>query len=102
MSPPSPQALRLLRLLAARAGQFVPRRELWRDLWADEHTRDGRLARGTNPDVLDRRLRLLVLELRRALGTLGSQVASAVENRRGDEDEGGYRLALPPDQVQVA
>jgi hypothetical protein len=50
-------AQRLLHELAQRPGEFVPRRTLWRLLYADDHTRDGRVARGVNPDDLDDRLR---------------------------------------------
>lgn len=97
---PTPLAVRLLAVLAGRPGELVPRAELWSVLWPDDHTRTGKLARGVNPDSLDQRLRALVAELRAALrGDVGEDV---LENQRGDERTGGYRLALPPEQVVVA
>lgn len=98
--PERARALRLLRLLAARSGEWVPRRELWRGLFPEQHTRTGTVPRGMNTDLLDRQLRKLVAELRAALRGVGLECA--LENQRGDEATGGYRLALLPEQVQAA
>ncbi len=100
----SPLAQRLLHEFAQRPGEFVPRRTLWRLLYADDHTREGRVARGVNPDDLDDRLRAVIAELRRALRATpdGEAAAALIENRRGDPDAGGYRLDLHASRVRLA
>jgi hypothetical protein len=56
-----------------------------------------------NPDDLDDRLRAVIAELRRGLRSTpdGDAAAALVENRRGDPDQGGYRLALPASRVRL-
>lgn len=98
LGPGQHRALELLRALAARPGEWVPRRELWRVVSPGEFTRAGKLSKGVNPDNLDGQLRGVVLEVREALAAAGLPVG--VPNRRGDEVTGGYRLALAPDQVR--
>lgn len=83
------QALRLLRILAEHPGEVVPKVQLRAAVWAEEHTRGGQLPRGANSDHFDARLRRVAAELREALGD------DALEVRRGNEREGGYRLHLP-------
>jgi len=94
------RALQLLRALAARPGEWVPRRELWRVVSPGEFTRAGKLSKGVNPDNLDGQLRGVVLEVREALAAAG--LADAIPNRRGDEVTGAYRLALAPDHIRRA
>jgi hypothetical protein len=84
-----PRALRLLRALARHHPDVVTRAQLWREVFPEEHTRTGDVARGVNPDGLDSRLRQAVAEVRAALGD------DVVANARGGERAGGYRLALP-------
>lgn len=91
-----PRALRLLRALATHHPGVAPRAQLWREVFPEEHTRTGEVARGVNPDALDSRLRQAVVEVRAALG------AGVVENARGGERAGGYRLALAASQLRVA
>ncbi len=92
--------LRLLRLLASRPDECVSRRELWRGLWPDEHTKRGGIPRGANPDRFDNRLRIVVADLRVALRNVGLE--QALDNQRGDEDAGGYRLVLPRARARAA
>jgi hypothetical protein len=93
-------AVRLLRVLAERPGEWMSRRELWRRLWDEEHTRDGDIPRGANPDLFDSRLRTTVLEVRAARD--GAGLTSALGNKRRSETKGGYRLCLPPEQVRAS
>lgn len=92
------RAIQLLRALAARPGDWVSRRDLWRVVSPGEFTRTGKVSKGVNPDSLDGQLRGVVLEVREALAAAG--LPEAVPNRRGDEVSGAYRLALAPDQVR--
>jgi hypothetical protein len=92
-------AVQLLRVLAGRPGEWSTRRELWWRLWPEEHTRDGDLPRGANPERFDARLRVAINEARAALRTVG--LDGVVENQRGSDDEGGYRLALRREQVRL-
>ncbi len=91
-----PRALRLLRALATHHPGVAPRAQLWRELFPEEHTRGGEVARGVNPDSLDSRLRQAVAEVRAALGD------DVVDNARGGERAGGYRLALGAKQLRAA
>jgi hypothetical protein len=100
----APLALRLLRALAGTPGSYVSRRELWRVLYPAEHAPSGRVTPGVNPDDLDDRLRAVVGKLRsafRALGNAPGLPDDTIENRRGDDKVGGYRLALPAALVRV-
>lgn len=102
LPPANARAVSLLRLLAERPGQFVPRRELWRGLWPDEHTREGGIPRGTNPDKFENRLRVVVAEVRDALEAAGGEALRArLTNQRSSEATGGYRLDLEPGRVRV-
>lgn len=92
----NPRALRLLRALATHHPAVAPRAQLWREVFPEEHTRTGEVARGVNPDLLDSRLRQAVAEVRAVLGD------ETVENARGGERAGGYRLALAPKQLRAA
>jgi hypothetical protein len=94
----APTGLRLLTALAAHPGERRSQLELWRELWPDDHTRNGRIARGVSRDLLDNRLRLSVTNLRAALRRVG--LDRALENVR--VAGGGYRLALNPEQVRMA
>lgn len=94
--PLKPRALRLLRSLVKHYPDTPSRAQLWREVWPEDHTRTGEIARGVVPELLDSRLRQAVAQLRRALGK------EVVENERGSEDDGGYRLALPPKQLRAA
>lgn len=91
-------AVELLEILSERPGEWVTRRDLWRRLWPEEHTVSGELPRGANPDRFDGRLRMAVTEARAGFRAVGLE--RVVENQRGDEATGGYRLALRPSQVQ--
>ena len=91
-----PRALRLLRALATHHPGVAPRAQLWREVFPEEHTRTGEVARGVNPDGLDSRLRQAVAEVRAALGD------DVVDNARGGERAGGYRLALTAKQLRAA
>ena len=91
-------AVQLLEVLSERPGEWFTRRDLWRRLWPEEHTASGELPRGANPDRFDGRLRMAVTEARAGFRAVG--LALAIENQRGDEATGGYRLALRPSQVQ--
>lgn len=91
-----PRALRLLRALATHHPGVAPRAQLWREVFPEEHTRTGEVARGVNPDGLDSRLRQAVAEVRAALGD------DVVDNARGGERAGGYRLALAAKQLRAA
>lgn len=93
-------AVQLLRVLAENPGEWISRRELWRRLWHEEHTRDGDIPRGMNPDRFDGRLRIVVGEARSALR--GAGLDGVLENQRGNEAQGGYRLSLRPEQVRAA
>ncbi len=93
-------AVHLLRVLAENPGEWMSRRELWRRLWHEEHTRDGDIPRGVNPERFDARLRITVAEARAALRSAG--LDGALENQRGNEANGGYRLSLRPEQVRAA
>ncbi|MFZ5480656.1 MAG: hypothetical protein ACOZNI_28090 [Myxococcota bacterium] len=93
-------AVQLLRVLAENPGEWMSRRELWRRLWHEEHTRDGDIPRGVNPERFDARLRITVAEARAALRGVGLE--GALENQRGDVARGGYRLSLRPEQVRAA
>ena len=94
--PLKPRALRLLRALATHHPAVATRAQLWREVWPEDHTRTGEVARGVNPDLLDSRLRQAVAEVRAALGD------DAVDNARGGERAGGYRLALAASQLRAA
>ena len=94
--PLKPRALRLLRALATHHPAVATRAQLWREVWPEDHTRAGEVARGVNPDLLDSRLRQAVAEVRAALGD------DAVDNVRGREREGGYRLVLAANQLRAA
>ena len=89
--------LRLLRALAGRPGAFIDARRLWLAGWPEEHTRNGLLPKGANPDLYDGRLRRAVGDLRAALDAAGLG-GSVVENERGT---GRYRLALAATQIQL-
>ncbi len=91
----TPRALKLLRLLA-RLPAGAARAVLCRELWPDDHTRSGHLARGLSPLTMDARLRKSVLELREALGE------EAVTTLPGADDAGGYRLSLAVDGLAAA
>ena len=91
-------ALRLLRTLAGRPGEFRGARELWVAVWPENHTRNGLLPKGANPDVFDGRLRRAVGDLRAALEAAGA-VSGVVENERGT---GRYRLALAATRIQLS
>ena len=91
-----PRALRLLRALATHHPGVAPRAQLWKEVFPEEHTRTGEVARGVNPDLLDSRLRQAVAEVRAALGD------DVVDNARGGERAGGYRLALAAKQLRAA
>lgn len=94
--PLKPRALRLLRALATHHPAVATRAQLWREVWPEDHTRTGEVARGMNPDLLDSRLRQAVAEVRAALGD------DVVDNARGGERAGGYRLALASNQLRAA
>lgn len=94
--PLKPRALRLLRSLVKHHPDTASRAQLWREVWPEDHTRTGEIARGVVPELLDSRLRQAVAELRNALGD------EVVENARGSEHAGGYRLSLPPKQLRAA
>lgn len=94
--PLKPRALRLLRALATHHPAVATRAQLWREVWPEDHTRTGEVARGMNPDLLDSRLRQAVAEVRAALGD------DVVDNARGGERAGGYRLALAASQLRAA
>ena len=91
-------AIQLVEILSERPGEWFTRRELWRRLWPEEHTASGELPRGANPDRFDGRLRMAVTEARAGFRAAG--LTQALENQRGDEATGGYRLSLRPSQVQ--
>jgi DNA-binding winged helix-turn-helix (wHTH) protein len=91
-----PRARRLLGALVAHHPAVATRAQLWRAVWPEEHTRTGEVARGINPDLLDSRLRQAVAELRAALGD------GVVENARGGERAGGYRLAVGAGELRAA
>ncbi len=91
----TPRALKLLRGLSRNPGG-APRALLWRELWPDDHTRTGQLARGMSPLTMDGRLRKCVLELRAALGE------EAVVTLPGSDDLGGYRLAVAVEREAAA
>lgn len=93
-------AIHLLRVLAERPGEWMSRRELWLRLWPEDHTRDGDFPRGFNPELLDHRLRTAVLEARAALSVVG--LKSTLNNKRGSDENGGYRLSLAAEQVRAA
>jgi hypothetical protein len=93
------RALQLLHALAMRPGEWVPRRELWRAVSPQEFTKSGALPRGANPDWLEEQLRQVVKETRAALRAVG--LDDVVQNQRGDEAKGAYRLALPADAVRA-
>lgn len=90
------RALRLLRALATRHPSIATKKLLWREVWPEDHTKAGEIARGIAPHQLDSRLRHAVAEIRAALGE------AAVENERGGDQDGGYRLALGAGQVRAA
>lgn len=94
------RALQLLQALAARPGEWVPRRQLWRAVSPQEFTKGGGLPRGANTDWLDEQLRQVVKEARAGLRAAGLE--RAVENQRGDEVKGAYRLALAAEAVRSA
>lgn len=94
--PVQGRALRLLRALAARHPSVASKKLLWREVWPEDHRRAGEIARGIVPHQLDSRLRHAVAEIRAALGE------GAVENERGGDQAGGYRLALDAGQVRAA
>lgn len=94
------RALQLLQALAARPGEWVSRRELWRAVAPQEFTKSGALPRGVNPDWLEEQLRQVVKEARAGLRAVG--LDDALQNQRGDETKGGYRLALPAEAVKAA
>ncbi len=91
----TPRALRLLRVLVAQPAG-ASRAALWRELWPEDHTRAGQLARVMSPLTMDGRLRKCVAELRGALGE------EAVVNMRGGEEEGGYRLSVEVERSAAA
>lgn len=90
----TPRALRLLRVLVERR-EGGARADLWRELWPEDHTRRGELARAVVPEHIDARLRKSVGELRAVLGR------DAVVNARGGDRAGGYRLAIAPELVRT-
>lgn len=100
IGPAQHRALQLLRALAACPGEWVQRRDLWRAVSPGEFTKGGALPRGAVPDRLDDQLRLVVKEVRAGLRAAGLE--KAIENQRGDEAKGGYRLALAADAVRRA
>ena len=91
-------AIQLVEVLSERPGEWFTRRDLWRRLWPEEHTASGELPRGANPDRFDGRLRMAVTEARAGFRAVGLE--RAVENQRGDDASGGYRLALRASLVQ--
>lgn len=93
------RALRLLRALAERRGDWVPRIELRRAIWPDQHTRSGKLARGASSIALDDQLRKVVMKLRGSFADVG--LHDVVVNNRGNEEQSGYRLTLPAEQVRL-
>lgn len=92
----------VLRALARRPGQFVGRRELWLELWPEEHTKNGQIPKGVNPDRFEGRLRTAVGELRIALRQADPTLADAIRSRRGGDAAGGYGLMLPAELVRFA
>lgn len=94
------RALRLLRELAERPGEWVPRKALRRAVWPDDHTRGGELRRGADPGTFDEQLRGVVKDLRASLREVG--LDAAVENNRGGEEKSAYRLLVRPERVRVA
>lgn len=98
----APLQLRLLAKLATKPGRFVPRQELWLALYPEDHTRDGRPGRGVNPDDLDRRMRGVVRDLRATFRALpGATDDSPIENQRGSDGDGGYRIAVEAGRVWI-
>lgn len=96
----APVQHRLLAKLATRPGRFVPRQDLWLALYPDDHTRDGRLGRGVNPDDVDRRMRGVVRDLRATFRALpGATDDSPIENQRGTDGDGGYRVKVDGGRV---
>ncbi len=91
----TPRALKLLRVLSRNPGG-ASRALLWRELWPDDHTRTGQLARGMSPLTMDGRLRKCVLELREALGE------AAVVTMSGSDEVGGYRLTVDVERDAAA
>lgn len=90
----------LLRLLAERPNEWVCRRDLLVALYADDISSSGRYL--TDPTSLERRMRQLVSDLRHSFEDVGAPdlPSHPIENQRSRSDvEGGYRLALRPDQV---
>lgn len=94
------RAFRLLRVLAAHPGEWLPRADLRRAIWPDQHTRSGKLARGSSTLKLDEQLRKVVMTLRDSLAAAG--LSDAVVNNPGDETKSAYRLMLPVEQVRLA
>lgn len=94
--PVQGRALRLLRALATRHPSIATKKVLWREVWPEDHTRAGEIARGIAPHQLDSRLRHAVAEIRATLGE------AAVENERGGDQDGGYRLGLDAGQIRAA
>ena len=92
----------VLRALAKRPGAFVGRRELWLELWPEEHNKNGQIPKGVNPDHFEGRLRTAVGELRIALRAAAPTLADAVLTRRGGDAAGAYGLMLPPEHVRLA
>lgn len=96
----SPRQRTLLRILAERPNAWVSRRELLLALYPDEITSSGRML--TEATNLERRMRQLVCELRQSFVDAAAPdlPPHPIENQRGRSDvEGGYRLALRPEQV---
>lgn len=90
----------LLCILAERPSEWVCRRELLVALYADEITSSGRYL--TDPTNLERRMRQLISDLRHSFQDVGAPdlPPHPIENQRSRSDvEGGYRLALRPEQV---
>ncbi|MEO0601149.1 MAG: hypothetical protein AAF211_06920 [Myxococcota bacterium] len=95
-----PMQRSLLHILAKRPNEWVCRRELLVTLYADEITSSGRYL--TDPTNLERRMRQLVSDLRHSFEDVGAPdlPPHPIENQRSRSDvEGGYRLALRPEQV---
>lgn len=95
-----PMQRTLLCILAQHPGDWVCRRDLLLRLYPAEITTSGRML--VDPTHLERRMRQLVSDLRQSFAGARAQglPLHPIENQRSRSDvEGGYRLALRPDQV---
>jgi hypothetical protein len=91
-----------LRLLADQPNRFICRRDLMLNLYPDEITNRGRIL--AEPFILERRIRQLASDLGKVFAEVDPHdlPANPIENLRSRSDlEGGYRLALPPEEVFI-